>query len=150
MLLLLVLSTDFACKTTSKDEYISWMTEVSNIKIPDNYKLLQFYNNYELGIIIKFSIDPKETQSFIKKNNLSQIEGMTFKMLLIIDIENNWYVKNGNPQQNNSYFFLEDCNEENTWRILINVDTNEVWFEMMYSKVGLVVPDCNDTLITNN
>jgi len=137
-----------SCNSSSKKEYLDelkWMTKISRIQIPNNAQNIELYNNHEWGMITKFNLDSIAFELFYNQYNLSPLKNLNIKTNLLNDIENlpldTQFIKDINQ-----YVYFEDCKIGNSWTVLGNLKTYEVWFEVLYPDNGGDISNCNKAL----
>ena len=130
-------------------ESLNWMSKTTDIQIPDSTKNLDFYNNHEWGMIVKFQTSDVIFENFCKTYNLTQLNEDELKILLLNDIEQ-IPLKEQFIKKTSNYLSFSDCKTGNSWTLLANKNSKTIWFEVLYSDYGGDIAPCDKGTITSN
>jgi len=140
-----------ACNTQNyiSKETINWMSEISDISIPEKAEQINCFPYNEWGKLVKYRLTEKDIDKFITRYGLSPIESMTDKMDIIVDVEKEWKNRTKNLSSEGEYFYLSNCKQGVTWHVLIDKTSRFLWFEVLYADFSGDIPDCdNDSSTT--
>ena len=147
--LVLITFTNCGYLKTNNSESLKWMTKVSGIRIPDNTTNLEFFNNHEWGMIVRFETTETIFKNFTLTNNMSEFNENKGGMLLLNDIENlpfsEKFITNASD-----YLIYTDCKIGNSWTILANTKSKTIWFEVLYPDNGGDISPCDKKTVANN
>jgi hypothetical protein len=113
----------------SQDCDINFIQETSKIKLPDNYEVIDCYDNLEYVITAVFQVDSSGIGILLKENIFKKAP-VNYKL--------DWFgfnyldEDNRNIGNNDDLYFLEDCYKSNTWHFLLNTKTGMLWCSVLY------------------
>jgi hypothetical protein len=124
-LFLLVVSVTFTllnCKRKNTNEKLNEIHKLSEIEIPKNSKLLNYYDNDEFQIVFEIVFQKKELRKLIKKYNFKKIQFNELKFsktssdsFIIKEIENGFIPPINIEIDNNSFLIYKKFN---SWILL--------------------------------
>ena len=130
-------------KSYDANETQKWITNISGIKVPESARLIEFYPYIEYGKILKFQLEFEDKRKFIEEYNLESITSIKNKLVLIGEVEKDYYNISNLQFKEGVYFYLNDCKSKNTWNVLVNKISGELWLEMLYPDWSGDAAPCN-------
>ncbi len=132
----------------NNSESLKWMSETTEIQIPDNIENQEFYNNHEWGMIVKFQASKNIFENFCKTYNMTKLNENNLKMWLLNDIEGIPIGKQFIKSPSN-YLTFSDCKRGNSWTLLAHEKSRTIWFEVLYPDNGGDIAPCKKDTVAN-
>lgn len=107
--------------------------QTTQIDLPCGTETVETADNYEYTSQGKFLIPESEIRSFIREYNLQPLSNTPAHQFstILLSKKHQPVVDRSKP-----FFFLEDCHEQNTWRVLLNERTGELWIVVDYPDMA--------------
>jgi len=112
----------------------------TQIELPFGTETIETVDNYEYACEGKFLIPESEIRSFIREYGLQPVGNDPLPKFGVMLLS-----KKNQPvmHQNQPFFVLEDCLEQNSWRVLLNGRTGELWIVLNYPDMAGDYLPCN-------
>lgn len=124
------------------DQFFSTKTYIENItgiEFPNLTSTEEEFDNGEFVVVAKYTLSESNRKSFIKENHLIEYS----KNPIHLAFTNELHQENQPNYLGSDLFVLEDCTKYNSWKILTNLKTGELWVEVLYPDFSGDAPTCN-------
>ena len=117
-----------------------FIEKVTSIKFPKNTRAIEI-SEMDWAVISKFTLDKEKISSFRQSclfPSLSKNAAPALTGFMLLDSVNRPNIVD--PSQ---YDYINDCKGKNTWCILLNKFTGELWITVEFPDMGGDAPSCN-------
>ena len=111
----------------------SYYEKISGIKFPDNYKLLETFDNGEWLTGTVLMIDNATLKNFVADNLFDTIKSTNELHFL-----SNSYLKEYKAEFHGitNIFYLSKSRDKNNWTYIVDLNKNILWTEISYPDYG--------------
>jgi len=122
-----------SCFSDSDSFEKEYYEKVSGIKFPEDYKVLETFDNGEwlTGTVLK--IDNIILKNFVAENGFDTLKNVNDLHFLSNSYLNDYKAK---FTETKNIFYLSQARDKNSWTYVVDLNTNILWTEIRYPDWG--------------